>query len=253
MANTAPTITSYFRGSTPENVSTSAAVYTATATDPDAGTTLIYSISGGADARLFNINASNGAVTFKTSPNYEMPVDIGGDNVYEISVRASDGSLYADKSVTISITDVSEINQTYFLPTSTTYGFYNGHTYIVTGAPTYNTAVTYSNALLAAGYFASNVSINGVAYLAEIGSVAENSFVSELAYTHVRRFPSMYAAEDGGGAAYVWLGGNDISVEGQWKWISGENSTYTNWDLTVGNEPNGSTQDNYHKTLDPFL
>jgi hypothetical protein len=28
---------------------------------------------------------------------------------------------------------------------------------------------------------------------------------------------------------YFWIGFNDRSVEGQWKWVSGEPVTYTNW------------------------
>ena len=106
--NSPPTITSSAADSTPENVSTSTAVYTATATDPDASTTLSYSISGGADAALFNISASTGAVTFKASPNFEAPKDVGANNVYDIVVQASDGSLTATKSVAITVTDVQE-------------------------------------------------------------------------------------------------------------------------------------------------
>ena len=106
--NEAPVITSGLLAIADENVATSTTVYSVTATDPDAGTTLTYSISGGADANLFNINATTGAVTFKASPNFEAPADAGPNNVYDITVRASDGSLYADKAVAISVTDVSE-------------------------------------------------------------------------------------------------------------------------------------------------
>ena len=109
MANTAPTFTSSNSGSTPENSSTLVAVYTARATDPDVNTTLSYSIMGGADAALFNINAMTGVVTFKVPPNFEAPTDAGGNNVYDITVRASDGSLYADKAVAIAVTNVNEI------------------------------------------------------------------------------------------------------------------------------------------------
>jgi hypothetical protein len=45
------------------------------------------------DYDLFNINSSTGAVTFKTAPNYENPTDAGGNNVYDITVTASDGIL----------------------------------------------------------------------------------------------------------------------------------------------------------------
>ena len=106
--NSPPSITSSATASTAENISTSTAVYTVTATDPDAGTTLAYSISGGADAAIFNIDAASGAVTFKTSPNFEAPTDSGANNVYDITVRASDGSRYADKALAITVTDLNE-------------------------------------------------------------------------------------------------------------------------------------------------
>ena len=69
-------------------------VYTITATS--IGTNLTYSLSG-TDASFFNIN--NGAVTFKTAPNFELPSDSGANNVYDINVIASDGALTATKAV----------------------------------------------------------------------------------------------------------------------------------------------------------
>ena len=103
--NEAPTVTSAATASFAENGS--GTVYTAAATDPDAGTTLTYSISG-ADAALFNIDSVTGAVTFKSSPNYEAPGDAGGNNVYDVNVTASDGSNSATKAVAISVTNVNE-------------------------------------------------------------------------------------------------------------------------------------------------
>ena len=104
-----PTVTSDAAVSIAENSLTTAAVYTVTATDPDAGAALTYYISGGTDANLFNIDSSSGVVTFKTSPNFEVPTDAGANNVYDITVRAYDGALYADKAVTITVTDVLEL------------------------------------------------------------------------------------------------------------------------------------------------
>ena len=104
--NEAPTITSGASASTPENVSTSTAVYTVTATDQDLGTTLTYSLTG-TDAALFNIDAA-GHVTFKNSPNFEAPTDNGGNNVYDIVVHANDGTNDTTKAVAITVTNVNE-------------------------------------------------------------------------------------------------------------------------------------------------
>ena len=56
----------------------STAVTTVSATDPDGGTTLAYSISGGADAALFQINSSTGALSFKVAPQLrvDQPIPI---------------------------------------------------------------------------------------------------------------------------------------------------------------------------------
>jgi ELWxxDGT repeat protein len=104
--NDAPIVTSGGTASFAENAT--GQVYLATATDQDAGTTLTWSLAGD-DAALFSIDAASGAVTFKTAPNFEAPGDIGGDNVYDITVTASDGALSsAARAVAISVTNVSE-------------------------------------------------------------------------------------------------------------------------------------------------
>ena len=103
--NEGPSVTSGASATFAENAT--GTVYTATATDPDAGTTLTYSISG-ADAALFNVNAATGAVTFKSAPNYEAPGDAGGNNVYDIKVTASDGTLSSTKDVAITVSNVNE-------------------------------------------------------------------------------------------------------------------------------------------------
>ena len=77
-------------------------VGTVTATDPDSGTTLTYSITGGADAGSFNINSSSGALTFKTAPNYETK------SSYTVIVTASDGTNSATQTITVNVTNVNE-------------------------------------------------------------------------------------------------------------------------------------------------
>ena len=81
-------------------------VYATVASDPDAGTVLAYSLTG-TDAGLFNISNS-GVVTFKNAPNFEVPTDNGGNNVYDFVVNASDGSLTATKAVAVTVTNVNE-------------------------------------------------------------------------------------------------------------------------------------------------
>ena len=103
--NDAPTVTSGVTASFAENGM--GTIYTVTGTDPDIGTTFTYSLSG-TDAALFNINSSTGVVTFKTIPNFEAPTDNGANNVYDINVIASDGSLNATKAVAITVTNVNE-------------------------------------------------------------------------------------------------------------------------------------------------
>jgi hypothetical protein len=81
-------------------------VYTASATQ--AGSTLTYAL-GGADAALFNINESTGAVTFRSAPDFEAPGDVGDNNVYNIDVTASNG-VYTSlpKAVAITVGNVYE-------------------------------------------------------------------------------------------------------------------------------------------------
>jgi hypothetical protein len=103
-ANEAPNITST-AFSIAEN---GTLVGTVLATDPDASTTLTYSISGGADSGLFDINTSTGDLSFKFAPNFEAPGDSGGDNIYDVTVKAFDGSLSDTQAITVTVTNVDE-------------------------------------------------------------------------------------------------------------------------------------------------
>ena len=50
-----------------------------------------------------------GALTFRESPNYEMPADADGDNVYEVTVAATDAdSNRGEKSVEVKVANVDE-------------------------------------------------------------------------------------------------------------------------------------------------
>ncbi len=52
---------------------------------------------------------STGALTFVSAPrDYENPTDVGADNVYNVTVQVSDGSLTASKAVAVTVTNVNE-------------------------------------------------------------------------------------------------------------------------------------------------
>ena len=106
-----PVFSSGTTASAAENVSTSAVVYDANATDADGtapNNTITYSLTGD-DAALFNIDSSTGEVTFAASPDFEAPGDLDADNDYEVTVHANDGLNDTTRDVTISITDLDEI------------------------------------------------------------------------------------------------------------------------------------------------
>jgi hypothetical protein len=84
------------------------AVASVAATDVDGPTTFTYSISGGADASKFNINSATGALTFKVAPNFEVKSDVGANNVYDVIVRVSDGSLFDTQAIAVTVTNVNE-------------------------------------------------------------------------------------------------------------------------------------------------
>ncbi|WP_298282376.1 hypothetical protein [Novosphingobium sp.] len=108
--NDAPVITSNGGGETAtlSILQYSTAVTTATAADVDAGTTLTYSISGGADAALFHIDATTGALSFKNAPNFEAHTDAGANNVYDVVVQGSDGALTDTQAISVTVTNLIE-------------------------------------------------------------------------------------------------------------------------------------------------
>ena len=107
----APVITSNGGGTT-ASVSvaeTSVAVTTVGATDADLpAPAFVYSIAGGADAALFTINALTGALAFVAAPDFEAPTDAGANNVYDVTVQVSDGTLTDNQAIAVTVTNVAE-------------------------------------------------------------------------------------------------------------------------------------------------
>jgi len=86
-------------------------VLTVTGTDADLpAQTLSYSITGGADAGLFSINAATGELTFSAAPDYETPADADCETtVYIVQVTASDGAgRTVNQTINVTVTDVNE-------------------------------------------------------------------------------------------------------------------------------------------------
>ncbi len=105
VGNEAPVITSASEISIEENTT---AVGMITATDPE-GDAISFAITGGADAALFEIDATTGALSFVAAPDFEAPGDAGGDNVYDVVIGVTDEFLFlTEQAVSVSVTDVAE-------------------------------------------------------------------------------------------------------------------------------------------------
>ena len=91
-----------------ENHATDRVLATYSATDPEDPSAVItrWSLSG-TDGGDFTINELGG-LTFRNVPDHERPADSGRDNVYNFSVRASDGRLHGYLEVTVTVEAVNE-------------------------------------------------------------------------------------------------------------------------------------------------
>ena len=91
-------------------------VSTYTATDVDQTDAVDWSVSGtdAADFEISNQTATIGQLTFKEIPDYEMPADSNRDNVYMVTVVATDAGvndknkMTAERAVVITVTNVEE-------------------------------------------------------------------------------------------------------------------------------------------------
>ena len=107
--NDPPVITSNGSGanasiSIAENTTT---VTTVTSTDVDGGTAG-YSILAGGDGARFTIDSVTGVLSFLAAPDYENPTDLGGNNVYDLTVQVSDGSGgTGTQAIAVTVTDVA--------------------------------------------------------------------------------------------------------------------------------------------------
>ena len=111
-----PTTITRDEGPLPGSFSESDATYTAS--DPERGSVTL-SLSG-ADASKFELSVPVASVTlpdyskvlgFKDNPDFDMPGDSNRDNVYQVTVVASDGVNSAMRDVIVKVTDMEELGE----------------------------------------------------------------------------------------------------------------------------------------------
>ncbi len=203
-----------------ENIAASTAIYTAQANDNDAadgGEHVTYSLAdenGAADAQYFSIDAVTGAVTFKSSPDYEG----AHAPAYTFAVVATDAAGHTTRqTVTVNVTDVDEIAPTVTLDGSSTgpvmlntaplNTYLNGYDTTALGDGTF--LVTWaSNNNGNLGIYAQRLSAQGVA----MGDPVQ--LASGATYTVMSSSDSILsvtALNDAGAYAVAWIGKDGTS------------------------------------------
>jgi hypothetical protein len=100
---TAPQFTSAATASVTEN--TTGTFYTAAAQDPQ-NDPVTFTLYSGADAGQFVLDGTG--LRFNAAPNYDLPTDANGDNVYEVVLRASAGGEATDLALKVRVTNDRE-------------------------------------------------------------------------------------------------------------------------------------------------
>ena len=172
--NDAPMITSNGGGavavvSVAENLFT---ITTVAASDIEAPPqTLTFSLVGGADAALFAIDGSSGALSFVSAPNFESPTDSDADNVYDVTVQVSDGTLTDTQAISVDVSDMDEFDVGAIIDSNAlvnlvaenaTNGTVVGVTASARDADATNNAITYSLTDSAGGRFAVDATTGAV-------------------------------------------------------------------------------------------
>jgi hypothetical protein len=160
-----------------------------------------------------NVTANHGTMSFDTKKNtYTLTPEANYSGLVTLNYNVIDGKgaiVPATQSLTLNDVNVGGIgndtlgNENGTLPNGT-YS-YNGHSYLLSNAGTWTEAE------------AQAMSLGG--HLVTINDQAEQNWITAT-------FPSI---------SNLWIGYTAQETEGSFKWISGENSTYTNWN---SGEPN---------------
>lgn len=109
--DSAPVITSPSTGSVLES--------TVLAFNLTANKSVTWSFAGGVDQAQFEISGSTLRWASNGTRNFESPTDVGGNNIYDVTVRATDVSLNTQtQAIAITVTDVDEVAPTITSPAS---------------------------------------------------------------------------------------------------------------------------------------
>jgi len=101
--NTAPGFTSAATASAVENGTLAQQVTTSDAqNDP-----VVLSMTGDADMALFALDVT-GRLTFRMPPNFDVPGDANADNIYEVTLTASDGRATATQDLRVTVSNSRE-------------------------------------------------------------------------------------------------------------------------------------------------
>jgi VCBS repeat-containing protein len=133
--STAPSFTNSTTFSFSENSATSTNAATITVNESSTIT-----INSGSDSTLFSVvfsDSQTARIRFLVSPNFESPGDAGGNNIYDLSIRATDfyGNI-SNQSIAITVTNINEA------PTITTNS--SATTHSVTQAENISAVITYA-------------------------------------------------------------------------------------------------------------
>ena len=88
------------------------------AVDADINSNVTYSISGGSDQGDLSVNTTSGELSFNDPADFENPVDNNLDNLYQVTITASDGTNSTSLDLTIEVTDENDNPPVFNQPTS---------------------------------------------------------------------------------------------------------------------------------------
>ena len=88
--------------------------------------------------------------------------------------------------------------------------------------------------------------------LTEINDLAEQNAIFDALDNNANITTNNTIAADGGDGAYVWIGGNDISTEGNWVWDGNNDGTSTQfWDGDSSGNTVGGLWSNWPSEIEP--